>query len=144
MFALVENDLTVNVIELDDPQSWTLDPGQELIDLTNEPEPIQIGSLRNGDGSWTHPAPASPLPVVYPSLTPRQLRLMLLNIGITEAQVDAEIDAIADPVERDASRIEWKYASTYERDHPLIDQMATAFSLPPEQVDTLWLAAADL
>jgi hypothetical protein len=80
----------------------------------------------------------------FPTLTPRQLRLMLLNIGITEAQVDAEIDAITDPIEQDASRIEWKYASAYERDHPLIDQMATAFSLPPAQVDTLWLAAADL
>jgi hypothetical protein len=26
----------------------------------------------------------------------------------------------------------------------LIDQMAAAFALPPEQVDTLWIAAADL
>jgi hypothetical protein len=69
---------------------------------------------------------------------------MLLNIGITPAMVDAEIAAIADETERTAAQIEWEYASSYERSRPLIDQMAAAFALPPEQVDTLWIAAADL
>lgn len=81
---------------------------------------------------------------VYPNLTARQLRLMLLNVGITPAMVAAEIAAIADETDRAAAEIEWEYASSYERTHPLIDQMAAAFSLPPEQVDTLWIAAADL
>lgn len=83
-------------------------------------------------------------PVVYPNLTARQLRLMLLNIGITETMVNDEIAAIADEVERSTAQIEWKFASTYERHHPLIDQMASAFQLLPTQVDDLWLAAADL
>jgi hypothetical protein len=86
----------------------------------------------------------SAVPNVYPGLTARQLRLMLLSIGITPAMVDAEIAAIADPPDRTAAQIEWEYASSYERTHPLIDQMAAAFSLPPEQVDALWIAAADL
>jgi hypothetical protein len=88
--------------------------------------------------TWQEPAPS------LPDLTARQLRLMLLNIGITPAMVDAEIAAIADETERTAAQIEWEYASSYERSRPLIDQMAAAFALPPEQVDTLWIAAADL
>lgn len=83
-------------------------------------------------------------PVLYPNLTARQLRLMLLNVGITAAMVDAEIAAIADEAERAAAQIEWQHASGYRRDHPLIAEMAAAFALPAEQVDALWLAAADL
>ena len=80
----------------------------------------------------------------FAPLTARQLRLALLSAGITPAMVDVEIAAITDETDRAAAEIEWEYASSYERTHPLIDQMAAAFELPPEQVDTLWLAAADL
>lgn len=91
-------------------------------------------------GSWTPYVP----PVAYPPLTRRQLKLMLYNVGITEADVDAEISAIADPSTRDLAMIQWKDASQFKRDHHLIAQMAGAFSLSDTQVDSLWLAAADL
>ena len=65
-------------------------------------------------------------------LTGRQLLRVLYDIGITEEQIDAGLsgDAVA--------LIEWKKASSYERLHPLIVQMAVTFNLPPEQVDHLW------
>lgn len=88
--------------------------------------------------TWQEPAP------VLPTITARQCRLMLLNVGITPAMVEAEIAAIEDAGDRERARVEWEYASTYERDHPLIDQMAEAFELPAPQVDALWIAAADL
>lgn len=88
--------------------------------------------------AWIEPGP------ILPNLSARQLRLMLLSIGISSAMVGAEIAAIADETERAAAEIEWEYASTYERTHPLIDQMAEAFELPAPQVDALWIAAADL
>ncbi|WP_417766716.1 hypothetical protein [Stappia sp.] len=88
--------------------------------------------------AWQEPAP------VLPPITARQCRLMLLQIGITPAMVEAEIAAIADETDRACAQIEWEYASTYDRHHALIDQMAAVFELPTLQVDTLWLAAADL
>lgn len=76
--------------------------------------------------------------IVYRDLTPRQLRLALLNINVHEADVDAAL--ANDP----AGSIEWKYASAYKRTHPLIDGLSSIFSLTSEQVDSLWLWAQEL
>lgn len=83
-------------------------------------------------------------PPPFPYLTRRQLLLGLLSIQVTEEQVDAQIDLIADAEERAYSRIEWKAASTFNRHHPLVDGLAIAFTLTPEQVDALWRWAAGL
>ena len=83
-------------------------------------------------------------PPTLPSLSRRQLRLGLLAIAVTADMVEAELAAIADPTERAAAMIEWLDASSYSRTHPLVDEVASAFALPPEQVDALWLWAAAL
>ena len=85
-----------------------------------------------------------PPPPVFPKLTRRQLRLGLLNIGITADIVEAQLNAIADPMDRAAAMIEWQDASSYERDHPVLVQVAAALNLPTEQVDALWMWAAGL
>lgn len=71
-------------------------------------------------------------------LTPRQLRLGLLSIGIHEADVDMKL--VSDP----SGMVEWKYASYLKRTHPLVDGLGSLFSITPEQIDTLWLWAAEL
>ncbi len=72
-----------------------------------------------------------------PTITPRQLRLTLLYIGITEAEVDAAL--VNDP----AGQIEWKYATYFNRTHPLVDRLGLGFSITPEQIDSLWAYALD-
>jgi hypothetical protein len=78
------------------------------------------------------PPTAEQLRANFPPLTGRQLLRVLYDIGITEDQIDAGLNGDA------VALIEWKKASSYERLHPLIVEMATAFNLPPEQVDNLW------
>ncbi|MER8641006.1 hypothetical protein [Mesorhizobium sp. M1252] len=73
-----------------------------------------------------------------PPITPRQLRLTLLSIGITEAQVDAAL--VNDP----AGQIEWKYATYFKRSHPLVEGLGAIFSITPVQIDSLWAYAQDL
>lgn len=90
------------------------------------------------------PPPVPPPPAPPPSLSRRQLLLALLSIGVTADMVAAEIEAIADPIERAAAMIEWTAASSYERDHPLVVDLAAAFGLPAGQVDDLWTWAASL
>lgn len=100
------------------------------------------------DGAWAQvkiPEPPEPGPEPTPQLSQRQLFLGLLSIGITEAMVDAMIETIiADPQERAAAMIEWRKAGSYNRDHWLVGALATAFELPANQVDDLWLWAAGL
>ncbi|MCV0352558.1 MAG: hypothetical protein K5863_20970 [Nitratireductor sp.] len=79
-----------------------------------------------------------------PPLTARQLRLGLIANGVTLASVQAAIDGIADPVEREAAHVEWEYATAFERLHPLIEQIALALDLTLAEVDSMWLAAESL
>lgn len=85
----------------------------------------------------------APAPTIA-ALTRRQARLGLLSIGITVEDVEAHIAAIGDPLDRAAALIEWQDATAYERDHPLVADLAAAFALPPAQVDALWIWAAGI
>jgi hypothetical protein len=71
-------------------------------------------------------------------ITPRQLRLTLLTIGIHEADVDIKL--VNDP----AGMVEWKYATYFKRSHPLVDGLGALFSITAEQTDSLWAWAAAL
>lgn len=95
-------------------------------------------------GNTIPPYVVPDLPLAMPALTRRQLRLGLLSIGLTNDEIEAHIAAIEDPTERAAALIEWQDASSYERNHPVLVEVATALGLPPEQVDALWLWASGL
>lgn len=71
-------------------------------------------------------------------ISPRQLRLTLLSIDVTEAEVDAAL------ANNPAGMIEWKYATVFHRAHPLLDSLAAGFSITPEQLDDLWAYAQTL
>src|SRR5690625_916068 len=73
-----------------------------------------------------------------PPITARQLRLTLIRAGISLSTVEAAIEAIPDEAARDEARVEWEYASHYERLHPLMAQVASALELTDEAVDALW------
>jgi len=129
--AIIDNGLVVNVIVGEIPGSIPCDIG------------VGIGWTYDGEAFHAPPLP-EPESGPLPTLSRRQLRLGLLSIGITAELVEAEIAATVDPVERAAALIEWQDASAYERDHPLVADLAASFALPPEQVDALWLWAAGL
>ena len=81
-------------------------------------------------------------PPPMPTLTSRQLRLGLVLNGISLSSVEAAIDAIEDETDREVARIEWEYATTFERSHPLVNQIGAALGLTPEQIDAMWTEAA--
>lgn len=93
------------------------------------------------DGEWTYVAPD---PEPLPPLTARQLRLGLIAAGITLSSVEAAISGIEDATDREIAKVEWEYASQFERDHPLIGQVGAALGLTPGQIDAAWLAAVNL
>lgn len=77
-------------------------------------------------------------------LTARQFRLGLISASITLTQVDNAIGAIVDDTERQIAQVEWMYAKTFNRLHPLVVILSATFGLTPEDVDTLWAAAVQL
>ena len=84
-----------------------------------------------------------PAPVPMPVITRRQLRLALLGLGLTGAQVEAKIAAMpGTPAEREAALIEWEYATTYQRNHPLVIALGAALGLTEAQIDSAWREAA--
>ncbi|MQW00736.1 hypothetical protein GHK46_26480 [Sinorhizobium medicae] len=92
--------------------------------------------------------PAAPTPeearAAMPPLTARQLRLGLVSNGITLSQVHATLDAMPAGADRDKALIEWEYATTFTRTHPLIASVGAALGLSDEQIDAMWTAAASL
>lgn len=102
------------------------------------------------DGNEVAPYVAPPEPTdeelraAMAPLTARQLRLGLIANGLTLASVQAAVDGISDPTEREIAQVEWEYATTFERTHSLISQIGAALSLTHEQIDTMWEAAIAL
>ena len=103
-----------------------------VVDLTAE----EIAAL---------PPPAPPAPPPVPVITARQLRLALLGLGVTGAQVEAQIATIpGTDADREAAMIEWEYATTYQRDHPLVAMLGAALGLTEAQIDAAWMEAATI
>ena len=120
--------------------------------VASEEDATQFGATLGPDGvgiGWRYVGQewvAPPEPELVPKLidlTPRQLRLGLLNIGIKPADVSAAIEQLPSP-DREKAEIEWEYANTFQRDHPLIGILANHFGLSKEAVDKAWLASMAL
>jgi hypothetical protein len=80
-----------------------------------------------------------------PSITARQLRLALLGLGLTGAQVEAQIAVMPGTTKtREAARIEWEYATSYQRDHQLVAMLGAALNLTEAQITSAWMEAATL
>lgn len=81
-----------------------------------------------------------PLPVPA-SVTPRQIRLALIDRGIMPGQITTMLTAIENETLREKSLAEWEFASAVRRDHPLITQLGGALQFTSDDVDDLFREA---
>lgn len=77
-------------------------------------------------------------------LTARQFRLALVAGGFTPGEVTQTIENLPNGAQKEAAKIEWEYAATFNRMHPLIATVAAELGLNDSQIDAMWLAAVDL
>jgi hypothetical protein len=81
------------------------------------------------------------LPQPPDTCTPRQLRIALIQTGISPSIIDAQIDGISDPIQKEISRAEWEYALEIKKDHPLVGMIATSLNLTKQQVTDIFILA---
>lgn len=79
-----------------------------------------------------------PTPTVPLSITPRQVRLLLLQKNLL---TDVEIMISQ---QDDATKITWQYALEFKRNDPLLNQLATNLNLSQEQIDQFFIEAFEL
>lgn len=98
------------------------------------------GSAPDGDPAlwrWNGTELVSAAPVPQ-SVTPRQVRLLLLQQGLLD-----EVEAMIKTQDR-ATQITWDYALEFKRDDPLLDALAAGLGLTSEQIDQFFISAAAL
>jgi len=91
-------------------------------------------------GTYVAPPPTPPVSPV--SITMRQARLALYNVGLLPT-VNAAIAGMAGAA-GDAARIEWEFSSEVLRNKALVASMASSLALSDAQLDALFIQAATL
>lgn len=86
-----------------------------------------------------------PIPMFVPqNISPRQIRLWLVEHNISLSTIDAAINSIEDDMLREKTKIEWEFSPYVERHHPMIDTLGSVLGLSAEQIDQAFIEANQL
>lgn len=80
----------------------------------------------------------------FPVLSAVQLRLGIVESGITVLKIEDTIDNIPDEKQRIRVRTYWEFATQFERHHPLILGMLQLLEMSESDADELWRKAGDI
>lgn len=131
--AVIKDNLVVNLIVAD----ANIDTAPEGHILRNADASVVIGSVYNpASGEFASPQP--PAPDVPNSISPRQARLMLLQMGLLSS-VEATIAQ-----QDEATKIAWEYSTEFRRDHPLLLALAANLQLDSASLDNFFIGASVL
>ena len=87
-------------------------------------------------------APHEPTPVPR-AVTARQAKRALLAAGVTDADVEAVLDTLPEPI-RSQARIDWRESSEFVRSNPTLVALAPMLGITAAEVDQLFIAAQRL
>jgi hypothetical protein len=82
-------------------------------------------------------------PLVIADVSPRQIRLAMIQCGLYPSQIDALVATMPQP-QQAQTQAWWDYSISFQRNQPLVMQIAAAVGWSSAQVDALWLLAATL
>lgn len=99
---------------------------QRWLDAGNTPEPAEI-------------------PVTLPPtlVSRRQARQALALAGKLHL-IQPAIDSLQDPLQKALAQIEWDDSAEFQRNWPLLIQLASAVGISPEEIDDLFILANSL
>lgn len=82
-------------------------------------------------------------PITIPAvLTMRQARLALLGAGLL-GNVETAIAGLPSPL-KEAALIEWEYSNEVQRHNGFVEQLAPLLGLTSQQIDALFIQAAQI
>ena len=132
------NDYKLIEIEESVVEGWRLSSNPKYQYYILAPEKPSADAVWD-KGNWIVPSPSIP-----ETVSARQVRIWLIQHGISLSQVDLAIDNINDPVMRDITRVEWEYAPYIERNHPMLIPLGNALGLTQEQIDIAFIEANNI
>lgn len=80
--------------------------------------------------------------IVPNQITPLQAKTVLLNHNLLDT-VSTYIENL-NGVDGKKTQLAWEFASSFDRDHPLITTIGSALNLTSEQIDDLFIEASKL
>jgi hypothetical protein len=119
----------ITFVRDDVPSGWQPPEGTTAVPDTELPE------------GWGRVEEPDPVPS---QVSARQIRLWLVQAGVSMATVEAAIDSIEDAVIRESVRVEWEYAPHVERTHAWLVPMAAALGFTEQQIDQAFREASQL
>lgn len=97
-----------------------------------------LGSREAKLREWVANEIAAETPVVPQELTPRQFRLAMLQDGTSPDQITTMLQ------DNEAGLIEWEYASSIKRDHPLVASLAATLGKTEQEIDNIFIAGEEI
>ena len=91
--------------------------------------------------SWNRTVIVKPVP---PTVTATQIRLWLINNGISMNMVYSAIEAISDSKIKQEVSVLWEYAPYIERKNPFVSIIGQTFGLDDAKIDQAFREAAKL
>jgi hypothetical protein len=80
----------------------------------------------------------------YMVVSPAQIRLALLQVGITPSTISTAINSIQDDTTRETASILWEYANGFQRNHPFVTQIGLMLGKTDEEIDAIFTTAKTL
>jgi hypothetical protein len=115
-----------------------------LLDAVNSGGSINMVDGRPVAVAYVQPEPTlEQIRAAMPTLSPRQFWLAASRIDITKDAVLAQVDAMEDKAASADMRIEVTETVSFQRTNPAVDELATLLGITAEQLDSLWVWAAE-
>lgn len=96
------------------------------------------------DAIWSNGRWTMPIITIPESVSARQVRIWLIQHGISLAAVEAAIQTIQDITLKEITKVEWEYAPYIERNHPMLVPLAEALGLTQAQLDQAFIEAQNI
>ena len=76
-------------------------------------------------------------------VTPRQIRLALIMSGKSLTDIENTINLLPEP-DKSIAIVAWEYSTVFQREFPLLNQLAPLLNLTSDDIDDLFILAKTL